>query len=68
MPRLGGVELARRLRVWRPGLKVLLISTGSMSENDVADVASGARFLPKPLSPEEFTRVVREMPESQPDA
>ena len=47
MPRLAGVELARRLAVSRPGLKVLLISTNHLSDEDVAEAFPGpARFLP----------------------
>lgn len=61
MPRLGGLELVRRLRVSRPGLKVLFISTVGPGNEDLADACPGAQFLPKPFGPDKFAEKVLEM-------
>ena len=64
MPRMGGVELARRLAAVRPGLRVLLV-TGY-----APDVAAGPRFalLPKPYTADELLRRVREVLDQPPRA
>lgn len=61
MPRLGGPELARRLRRDLPALRVILMS----GYTDDAYVLHGAiaddvAFLGKPFVPDELTRAVRE--------
>ncbi len=61
MPRLGGPELARRLRRDLPALRVILMS----GYTDDAYVLHGAIdehvvFLGKPFVPDELTRAVRE--------
>lgn len=58
---VGGLELAERLRRRRPGLPVILASGYSpeLWERGGAAV-SGAVFLPKPASPAEMARVIRE--------
>lgn len=61
MPRMGGVELARRLRTLWPGLRVLFVSSGRLSNEDVAVAIPGARFLAKPFSVDELTRAVSEL-------
>jgi two-component system cell cycle sensor histidine kinase/response regulator CckA len=62
MPRMSGPELARRLAVIRPGLKVLCMSgytDDSVMRHGVmkADIA----FLQKPFTTETLTRKVREV-------
>jgi PAS domain S-box-containing protein len=61
MPRLGGIETARRLRQLRPGLPVLFMSgytaTAAVQEGDLED----AGFLAKPFTPEELRERVRAM-------
>ena len=51
MPRLGGAEMIRRLRLSAPGLKVIYISGHSANELDATDIA-GPRsdFLYKPFN------------------
>jgi len=61
MPRLGGRELARRLRTLDPSLAILFLSG---YPGDVAfefTLPTGARFLQKPASPKEIVRVVQEL-------
>lgn len=53
MPRLGGLELATRLKAERPGLRVLLMS-GYARVPDAASGLDGVPFLPKPFSPAEL--------------
>jgi YesN/AraC family two-component response regulator len=60
MPRLGGPELARRLRSDLPDLRVILMS----GYTDDAYVLHGAleddvRFLGKPFAPDELSVAVR---------
>jgi len=59
MPGTGGVELARRLRAYNPGLRVLL--TSGYHDVDQRDPAADARFplLTKPFEPAELLRRVR---------
>lgn len=49
MPRLGGLELVKRMREDRPGLKALLISGRTSSE--VSDGSRSFDFLAKPFLP-----------------
>ncbi len=61
MPGMNGVELAARLRELRPGLPVVL--TSGYAEEAVARFGPrvpGARFLPKPYTPESLSRSLRE--------
>jgi len=51
MPRLGGVELARRLRARQPELPVLLLSGHPRDAADLSDLEP-ACMLPKPFSEE----------------
>lgn len=64
MPKMGGSELARRLRVVRPGIKVLFTS-GYMDVDHLNDVSSplgeGGAFIQKPLTPASLARKVREI-------
>jgi two-component system, cell cycle sensor histidine kinase and response regulator CckA len=63
MPQINGAELARRLRVGNPALKVLYIS--GYAENDQPerhDIAiDGAAFLQKPFSADSLGRKIRQM-------
>jgi len=64
MPKMGGLELARRLRVLRPGIKVLFTS-GYMDFDHLNDGTSpmgeGVAFIQKPLTPDALARKVREI-------
>jgi two-component system, cell cycle sensor histidine kinase and response regulator CckA len=62
MPRLGGIELARRLRAKRPRIRVLHVSgyiEPALREGPA--VVPGAAFLYKPFLPEALARKVREL-------
>jgi len=49
MPRMGGLELCRRIRAERPEIKVLVMSGDLDGEGQVA--LSGLPFLSKPFNP-----------------
>jgi signal transduction histidine kinase len=62
MPRLGGCELAHRLRLQWPHVKVLYISGYSddtLLQQD--ELPAGTHFLQKPFTPEVLSRKVREV-------
>jgi PAS domain S-box-containing protein len=62
MPRLGGIELARRLHETRPELRVLYLS--GYAENGAlrrAGLRLGTSLLAKPFSPADLLERVREM-------
>jgi signal transduction histidine kinase len=62
MPRLGGSDLAQRLRVQRPHVKVLYIS--GYSDDTLLrqeGLPVGAHFLQKPFTPEALSLKVREV-------
>ncbi len=61
MPRIGGPELATRLRAKRPGLKVLFTSGYTEDTLDVQDLDSGQAFLQKPYLPAALTERVRRL-------
>lgn len=62
MPRLGGRELANRLREARPGLRTLFMSGYTDDAILRHGVAAGRDpFLAKPFTPEELTRAVRDV-------
>ena len=58
MPRMGGIELAKRLRVLRPDLRLLLV-TGYVDQRE-ALTESGAKtpLLLKPFSPEALLQAI----------
>jgi PAS domain S-box-containing protein len=56
MPRMGGVELARRLGERRPGMRTLLMSGYAFDELAGRE---GAEVLEKPVLPDELARRVR---------
>jgi FixJ family two-component response regulator len=62
MPEMNGRDLADRINVMRPGVKILFMS--GYSAEAVARhgvLARGAAFLEKPFSPAVLLRKVREM-------
>jgi len=60
MPRMGGQELAERIRNLRPGIQVLYMSGFPDRElSHLAAVESDANFLQKPFSPESLCRKVK---------
>jgi CheY-like chemotaxis protein len=62
MPRMGGIELAARLREERPEIRLLFMSGHAYRAGwAAADLPAGAAFLEKPFGPGEVTRKVREV-------
>jgi CheY-like chemotaxis protein len=61
MPRVGGRELARRLRARDASLGVLFLSGYPGDPEFERSLPEGARFLQKPVSPDELVRVVLEL-------
>lgn len=62
MPRLGGCELAQRLRLQQPHVKVLYMSGYSHDRLlGQEGLPAGADFLEKPFTPEVLSRKVREV-------
>jgi two-component system, cell cycle sensor histidine kinase and response regulator CckA len=67
MPKLGGAELARRLRETRPGIRVLFMtgySTEAVATHGV--LAPDSSLLQKPFTVEELMSRVREALDSAP--
>ncbi|MFH2203906.1 MAG: PAS domain S-box protein [Elusimicrobiota bacterium] len=65
MPKLKGPELAKRLRSYRPGLKVLFLSgyaEGSATHNGL--LSGDIEFLAKPYTPEVLLQTVRRILDS----
>lgn len=61
MPRMGGVELARRLVDSRPGLRVLFISGHAGGKFDPGEIGTTRiAYADKPFTPESLVRKVRE--------
>jgi CheY-like chemotaxis protein len=61
MPAMRGTELAARLQVNRPGLKILFMSGYADETGDPRRAGGPARpFLQKPFTPDDLTRTVRE--------
>jgi two-component system cell cycle sensor histidine kinase/response regulator CckA len=64
MPRMGGRELAERLREQTPGLRVLFVSGYSdVALGDAGDPATA--FLPKPFTAAELAAAVRGLLEAE---
>ena len=63
MPKMGGVELAERLSILRPGLRVLYTSGYNDSGGSVKGIV-GSRYLQKPYAMEELARTLRELLDS----
>jgi signal transduction histidine kinase len=62
MPRMSGIELARRLEHERPELKVLFMS-GHLDHPSLREgsLPAGSRLLPKPFQPKDLGAMVREL-------
>jgi CheY-like chemotaxis protein len=61
MPRMGGVELAQRLREAWPEIRVLFMSGyAHRAKWTAAALPAGAFFLEKPFGPGEVAKKVRE--------
>jgi PAS domain S-box-containing protein len=61
MPRIGGVELSRRLRNADPSLGVLLLSGYPGEGGFLSTLPAGAAFLQKPVAPGELVRQVHSL-------
>jgi PAS domain S-box-containing protein len=59
MPGLSGRKLADRVRTLHPEAKVLLVS-GYSESLTAEDLGKSIRYLPKPFTPEQLTRIVKE--------
>jgi DNA-binding NtrC family response regulator len=61
MPGMNGLELARRVHIDHPGLKIVLISAYHLSERQILLSGTGAvAFLPKPYRMNKLVRFLRE--------
>ena len=60
MPKMGGIELAKRLTALSPDLKVLYTSGYNDSGSDVQKLA-GASYLQKPYAMEALARTLRDL-------
>lgn len=67
MPGMSGVELARNLRVIKPGLKVLFIS-GYTDDIGVGAGDPATLYLQKPFTPEVLAEKVREVLNLEPSS
>ena len=62
MPRLGGAEMIRRLRLSSPGLKVIYISGHSANELDASDIEGDvSEFLYKPFNLDTLSATVERL-------
>jgi DNA-binding NtrC family response regulator len=62
MPRMGGLELARRVQEIRPGLRVLFFSGDSEAAVAGLDTGgAGVNFIEKPFTADALARKVREV-------
>ena len=69
MPKLGGADLAKRLKALRPGIRVLHMSgytNGAISQGGV--LAEGVALLEKPFTSDKLARVVREVLDRPPES
>jgi signal transduction histidine kinase/ActR/RegA family two-component response regulator len=67
MPGMSGVELARNLRVIKPGLKVLFIS-GYADDIGIGAGDPASRYLQKPFTPEVLAEKIREVLNLEPSS
>ena len=66
MPHMNGPELAEKLSLVRPGLKILYVS--GYSNNDISDhgvLDTGVELLQKPFTPQTLARKVRDVIEER---
>jgi signal transduction histidine kinase/HAMP domain-containing protein/ActR/RegA family two-component response regulator len=61
MPRMGGPEAARRLKLERPDLRCLFMSGYPAEQMFGAGAPEGSEFLAKPLTPDEVCRRIRSL-------
>ncbi|HTA45393.1 MAG TPA: PAS domain S-box protein [Bryobacteraceae bacterium] len=61
MPNMSGVELARRIRLSHPGMKVLFIAGYSDESGESVEGAEGSAFLQKPFSADSLGRKIRQI-------
>ncbi|MDT8330821.1 response regulator [Roseomonas gilardii] len=71
MPGMNGLELARRARLRRPGLGVLLVTgfAGEAAEDDLAEARAGGPFaiLRKPVTVEQIAAAITGLLAAQPE-
>ena len=60
MPQMNGRELAARLRLLRPGIKVLYTS-GYLQDVQSAEMDEDTSFLEKPFTPADLERAVQQL-------
>ncbi len=61
MPRMNGLDLARRLAVSHPEVKLVLTSAYHLSERQIERAGVGAvGFVPKPYAFDDLTRFLRD--------
>ena len=60
MPRSGGRELAERLTVARPGLRVIFMSGYTADTMLRQGIADGSPFLQKPFTAQQLAKKLRE--------
>ncbi len=65
MPGMSGIDFARRARIMRPGMPIVLVTGNSEAMESV--LASGAVALLKPYSPETLRQVLGESLEERRD-
>ena len=61
MPRLGGVQLAKRLRANQPDLRVLFVSGYTADKLDAQGLEAEEAYLPKPFTPRDLLSRVRQL-------
>ena len=62
MPGMSGIELARRVRSSRPGIRVLFMSGYAEDFRErLGDLDEGRAFLQKPITPTKLSRKVRDI-------
>jgi CheY-like chemotaxis protein len=62
MPRLGGLEALRRIRILDPGLKVVIMTTNPQDIREQATSLGAAAVLPKPFERHELLQALRSEP------
>lgn len=67
MPGMSGFELAEKLRVMQPEIRIMFVSgyTGDYLETQTGSLPSGAHFVYKPYEPKRTARMIRELLDGQ---